>query len=168
MLMTRIHRRLLLAALSLSALSLSACWQPRPARPAGEPATYQANILEQARTNTLYQRVLFTGARLQLAVMSLHPGEDIGKHQHDTVEHVLFCASGSGKVVLDGVESSFEPGRMVAITAGTTHDVINTGAGPLQIYAVYAPPGNLPGRAWATKASAEADVVNETFDRNVR
>jgi len=168
MLMTRIDHRLLLVTLALSALALPACWQPMPARPPGEPATYQTDILEQARTNAMYQRVLFTGARMQLAVMSLPPGGDIGQHRHDTVEHVLFCASGSGKVILNGVETAFEPGGMVAITAGTTHNIVNTGAGPLQIYAVYAPPVNLPGRVWATKANAEADVVNETFDRNVR
>ena len=166
--MTRIHHRLALAALSLSALSLSACWQPKAARPPGEPATYQTHILEQARSNTLYQRVLFTGARVQVAVMSLPPGGDIGQHRHETVEHVLVCAAGSGKVILDGVETAFEPGSLVAITAGTTHDIVNTGPGPLQIYAIYSPPGNLPGREWATKGSAEADVVNETFDRNIR
>lgn len=161
--MTRIDHRLLLVT-----LSLSACWQPSPARPPGEPTTYQTNILEQARSNARYQRVLFTGARMQLAVMSLPPGGDIGQHQHETVEHVLFCASGRGKVVIQGVETSFAPGGMVAITAGATHTIVNTGVEPLQIYAVYAPPGSFPGRMWATKADAEADVVNETFDRNVR
>lgn len=160
--------RFLLAVMAVPLLALSACSQQGAVRPPGEPATYQANILEEARANTLYQRVLFTGARAQIAVMSLPPGGDIGQHSHPTIEHVLFCATGQGKVILDGVESPFTPGSMVAITAGTTHNIINTGTSPLQIYAVYAPPGNLPGRTLATKAAAEADTANETFDRNVR
>lgn len=162
------HHRLLLGFMVLPLLALSACAQQGAVRPAGEPATYQANILEQARSNAAYQRVLFTGARAQLAVMSLPPGGDIGQHQHPTIEHVLFCAAGQGKVVLNGVETPFGPGSVVAITAGTTHNIVNTGTEPLKIYAVYAPPGNLPGRTLATKAEAEADTDNETFDRNVR
>lgn len=160
--------RLLLAVVAIPLLALSACAPPAAVRPPGEPATYQANILEQARSNTAYQRVLFTGARAQLAVMSLPPGGDIGPHQHPTIEHVLFCATGQGKVILNGVETPFGPGSVVAITAGTTHDIVNTGTEPLTLYAVYAPPGNLPGRTLATKAEAEADSANETVGRDVR
>src|SRR6185312_6181593 len=121
------HSRLLLALMAIPLLALSACARQGAVRPPGEPATYEANILEQARSNIAYQRVLFTGARAQLAVMSLPPGGDIGLHQHPTVEHILFCAAGQGKVILDGVETPFGPGSVVAITAGTKHNIVNTG-----------------------------------------
>jgi mannose-6-phosphate isomerase-like protein (cupin superfamily) len=131
------------------------------------PRPYQANILEIARSNDVYRRVVHTGAQIQTVVMSIPPGGDIGEELHARVEQILICAAGSGTAMIDGVASPFRPGDMVVVTPGTRHNFINTGDAPLQIYTFYAPPNHLPGRVQRTKADAEADVDDNAYGRRV-
>lgn len=150
-------------------LAFCLCCLPACARgdmPAS-PGAYQANILDLARTNAAYRRVLFTGAQTQLVVMSIPPGGDIGPEGHQRVEQILFCAGGTGQVMIDGKSSPFRPGDVVVVPPGTHHNFRNDGVVPLKIYTIYAPPNHLPGRVQATKADAEADVEDNEFGRRV-
>jgi mannose-6-phosphate isomerase-like protein (cupin superfamily) len=128
---------------------------------------YHANILDLARANDAYRRVLHTGAKTQTVVMSIPPGDDIGEESHGRVEQILFCADGAGEAVIDGVRSPFLPGDVVVVPPGTRHDIFATGEAPLKIYTIYAPPNHLPGRVQETKADAQADVEDEAFGRRV-
>jgi mannose-6-phosphate isomerase-like protein (cupin superfamily) len=112
--------------------------------------------------------VVFTGARTQLALMTIPTGSDIGVETHPNVEQLIFIASGQGKAVLNGAESAVRPGDVVVATPGTRHDIVNTGTEPLRIYTVYAPPNHIEGRVHQTKADAEADTADEAFGRSVR
>jgi mannose-6-phosphate isomerase-like protein (cupin superfamily) len=131
-------------------------------------APFQANVLQAARSNDAYRRVLFTGAKTQLVLMTIPTGGDIGFETHPHVEQLLFIVSGQGKAILDGAETVVGPGDVVVVTPGTHHDIVNTGAEPLRIYTVYAPPNHIDGRVHRTKADAEADTADEAFGQAVR
>jgi mannose-6-phosphate isomerase-like protein (cupin superfamily) len=156
-----------LLAFSLPLLAACARGGALPPDEGARPAAYHANILELARGNDAYRRVLFTGAQTQLVVMSIPPGTDVGEESHARVEQILFCAGGTGEAVVDGVRSPFLPGDVVIVPPGAHHNFLATGDAPLKIYTIYAPPNHLPGRVQATKADAEADVEDEAFGRMV-
>ena len=129
---------------------------------------YHANVAQLARDNDAFRRVLYTGDKSQLVVMSIPPGEDIGQEAHARVEQTIVCVSGSGRLSLNGVESSFGPGDVVVVTPGTRHDVRNVGSGPLKLYTVYVPPNHIDQRLQATKADAQADRDDEAFGERVQ
>lgn len=135
----------------------------------GEPrgSAYHANILQLARSNTAYRRVLYTRERMQLVVMSIPPGSDVGEERHERVEQILFCAGGGGLAVLDGKAAPFNQGDVVFVPPGTVHNFINTGAIPLKILTIYSPPNHIPGRVQVTRADAEADTEDEEFGRRM-
>lgn len=138
------------------------------ARKVEVPRPFHANVVQAARGNDAYRRVLFTGARSQLALMTIPPGSDIGPEMHTNVEQLIFIASGRGKAILDGVESPVIEGDVVVATPGTRHDIVNTGAEPLRIYTVYAPPNHIDGTVHRTKADADGDKADEAFGSAVR
>lgn len=125
--------------------------------------SYQGNVVGLARANEEFRRVLFTGDRSQLVVMSLPAGGEIGEETHKHVEQTLICLSGSGAVILDGVKAAFAPGDAVVVSPGVTHNFINNGTESLKIYTVYAPANHIDGRVHRTKADADADALDEAF-----
>ncbi len=133
-----------------------------------EARPFQTNVLDQALKNEAYRRVLFTGARSQLALMTIPPGGDIGEESHPRVEQLIFIASGEGKAVVNGAESPLRAGDVVVATPGTRHDIVNTGSDPLRIYTIYAPPNHIDGRVHNTKADAEKDKADEAYGVGVR
>jgi mannose-6-phosphate isomerase-like protein (cupin superfamily) len=135
---------------------------------AAHRAPFHANVLQAARSNDAYRRVVFTGVKTQLVLMTIPVGGDIGFETHANVEQLIFIADGQAKAILDGAESPLTPGDVVVVTPGTRHDVVNTGSEPLRIYTVYAPPNHIDGRVQATKADAEADKADEAFGQAVR
>ena len=135
------------------------------ARTSAQP--YHANVVQLARDNDQYRRVLFTGDRSQLVLMSLPPGEDIGQEAHGRVEQTIVCVSGNGRLSMDGVERSFNAGDIVVITPGTRHDIRNVGATPLKLYTIYVPPNHLDQRVQATKADAQADREDQAFGKHL-
>lgn len=125
--------------------------------------SYSGDIHKEARENKDFRKVLFTGAKSQLVVMSIPPGGEIGEETHEHVEQTLFFLSGSGTAHLNGVASVVGAGSVVVVTPGTRHNVVNSSAEPLKVYTVYAPPNHIDGRVHATKADADADHEDEAF-----
>ncbi len=130
--------------------------------------SYVGDIIGQTRENPHFRRVVFTGKKSQLVVMSVPPGGEIGLETHDHVEQTLFVLSGRGEAVLDGQTHAIGGGSAVVVTPGTAHNVVNTGAEPLQIYTLYAPANHIDGRVHKTKAEADADDADEEFGHGVR
>jgi mannose-6-phosphate isomerase-like protein (cupin superfamily) len=114
------------------------------------------NIEEQALENTNFRAVLYTGQYLQLVVMSVKPGEEIGMEVHGQDQFVRI-ERGTGKVVLDGAEHDIEDGTAVVVPAGTKHNFINTGSDDLKLYTIYAPPHHTDGIVHKTREDAEED-----------
>jgi len=118
--------------------------------------------IEQATLeNDLFRRVLYTARHCQLVVMSLEPGADIGMEVHD-VDQFFRIEAGTGEVTLEGLTMPVRDGVALVVPAGTRHNIVNTGAGRLKLYTLYAPPHHRDAVVHRTKADAEAD--HEHFD----
>jgi mannose-6-phosphate isomerase-like protein (cupin superfamily) len=114
------------------------------------------NIQRSAVENTNFRKVLFTNQHSQVVLMSLPPGEDIGREVHDVVDQVLVFVKGAGRAVVGSETHEIGAGDMFAVPAGTEHDFINTGDEALKLFTVYSPPEHPDGVVQATKADALA------------
>ena len=111
--------------------------------------------------NSDFRQVLYTAKHCQLVVMALKPKEEIGAEVHK-LDQFFRVEEGSGEAVLDGVQTKIQAGFAVLVPAGTKHNIVNTGSGPLKLYTLYAPPNHRDGVVHHTRAEAEADA--EHFD----
>lgn len=118
---------------------------------------YVVNIKKAAKENDYFRKVLVTGAKSQLVVMSLQPGEEIGTEVHE-VDQILYAVEGEGEVVIGDVEAEFEKGVMAFVPAGVQHNVLNTNDEPMKLFTIYAPPEHAAGTTHRTKADAEGRV----------
>lgn len=123
--------------------------------------SYHTNIVKETQENGNFRRVLFTGLKSQLVIMSIPPGGQVGKETHKYTEQTLFFLSGTGEGELDGKTFPIGPGDVVVVVPGTEHNFWNTGTQDLKIYTVYAPPNHIDGRVQRTKADADADTADE-------
>ncbi len=113
---------------------------------------YVGNIEKKTEENENYREVVFTGQHMQLVVMTLQVGEEIGLEVHDTHDQFFRVEVGQAKIVMDGEESIIGAGSAAIVTAGTEHNVVNTGTEPLKLYTIYAPPQHPDGTIHKTKA----------------
>jgi mannose-6-phosphate isomerase-like protein (cupin superfamily) len=115
---------------------------------------YVLNIKKAAKDNDFFRKVLFTGTKSQVVLMSLEAGEEIGAEVHD-VDQIIYAVEGEGEVVIDGVKKEFEKGFVAFIPAGAQHNVLNTDDGHMKLFTIYAPPEHAAGTIHRTKAEAE-------------
>lgn len=123
---------------------------------------YVDDIEEATEQNDDFRRVLYTGAHLQLVLMTLQPGEEIGEETHDDRDQFFCFESGEGEVMIDGTTHEVEDDFAVIVPAGARHNVINTGEESLRLYTLYGPPEHPDGTVHSSKA--EADASEEHFD----
>ncbi len=116
----------------------------------------QIDIIGAARSNDAFRRELLTGEHTQVVVMSIPTGGEIGEEVHDDTDQVLMFVEGAGDAYLDGERSRVGPNELVLVRAGTRHNFVNTGEGPLRLITVYGPPEHEPGTVHQTKAEADA------------
>jgi len=114
------------------------------------------NIQQQVSENRNFRKVLFTNKHCQGVLMSIAPGEDIGKEIHEAVDQVLFFVRGSARAVVGGESRDIGAGDLADVPAGTEHNFINTGDEDLKVFTIYAPPEHPAGVVHATKADALA------------
>ena len=119
---------------------------------------YVGNIEKTTEENPYFRKVLFTGKHLQLVVMCLQGGEEIGNEVHSDVDQFFRIEEGNARFVFhDTEEHLVEAGGAVVVPAGTYHNVINTSPDrQLKLYTVYTPPNHPDGTVHKTKAEAEA------------
>ena len=123
---------------------------------------YNENIETLTIDNSDFRRVLYTGKHLQLVLMTLQPGEEIGSEVHDGIDQFFRFEEGEGVVDIDGVENRVEDGSGVIVPSGARHNVRNTGSEPLRLYTIYGPPEHIDKLVEATKA--EALATHEEWD----
>lgn len=123
---------------------------------------YVDDIEKAAEDSDDFRRVLYTGAHLQLVLMTLQPGEEIGEETHDDRDQFFRIEEGEGEVVIDGTRHEVEDDFGIVVPAGARHNVVNTGSEPLRLYTLYGPPEHRDGVVHSTKA--EADASDEHFD----
>ncbi|MGH9272580.1 MAG: cupin domain-containing protein [Ilumatobacteraceae bacterium] len=121
--------------------------------------------------NTNFRKVVFTAQHLQLTVMSLGAGENIGWEMHDNLDQFLRIEQGTGTLKLGRAsgdvaeEHAVSDDWAIIVPARTWHDVVNDGDSELKLYSVYAPPDHPDGTVHATKADAEAAESSEHDDQ---
>jgi mannose-6-phosphate isomerase-like protein (cupin superfamily) len=116
------------------------------------------DIEKRTEDNRAFRRVLYTGRHMQLVLMSLRPGEDIGEEIHDEVDQFFRVENGTGEVLIDGRTTKVKSDMAIIVPAGARHNVRNTGEQLLQLYTLYAPPEHEDGTVQVTKADAEAST----------
>ena len=125
---------------------------------------YVDNIEEATVSNEDFRRVLYTGKNLQLVLMTLPPGCDIGEEVHDDRDQFFRIEEGGGVVKIDGVENRVEDDSAVIVPAGARHNVINTSDKPLRLYTIYGPPEHKDKVVHTTKEQAERDHDNDEWE----
>ncbi|SDL63890.1 Mannose-6-phosphate isomerase, cupin superfamily [Corynebacterium mycetoides] len=127
------------------------------------PNPYAVNIEKATVDNEAFRDTLWTGKNLQLTVMSIPPGGEIGAEIHDGHDQFLRLESGSLRAMIGTSESELELDETVHgddaifVPAGKWHNFVNEGDEPAKLYSIYAPPEHKPGTFHATKADADAD-----------
>ena len=125
---------------------------------------YHDDIEQQTKGNSDFRRVLYTGKHLQLVLMSLKPGEEIGAEVHPDNDQFFRVDSGSGVVTIDGKDSKISDGFAVVVPAGARHNIRNDGDEPLKLYTLYGPPDHKDKTVHRTKADAEAQHDADEWD----
>jgi mannose-6-phosphate isomerase-like protein (cupin superfamily) len=135
----------------------------------------QSFDLEQAtRDNDKFRAVVWSGRYLQLTLMSIPAGGDIGLEMHPDTDQFLRLDAGRGRVEMGPAKERLTSKQEVGdgwcalIPAGTWHNVTNIGAEPMQVYAIYAPAHHKPGKIHDTAAAAEADTDDDPAEWSVQ
>ena len=117
---------------------------------------FNANIEQLTLENNNFRKVLYTLKGMQLVLMSLKPGEEIGAEVHPENDQFFRFESGKWKVLIDESVYEVEDGSVIIVPKGSNHNVINTSdAEELKMYTIYTPAHHKDGVIHATKAIAE-------------
>jgi len=121
---------------------------------------FKSNIEKDALKNENFRKVLYSSKHLQVVLMSLKPGEDIGLETHVSTDQFFRFEGGKGKCIIDGNEYKVKNGDAIVVPAGAKHNVKNTDSvNELKMYTIYAPPQHKDGLINATKKDAEKKDV---------
>lgn len=126
------------------------------------PQPFVVNIDEATKQNNTFRTALWTGSHLQLTLMSIPVGGEIGLESHPYLDQFIRIEEGQGLVKMGDRKNYLDFQRRVyddfafIIPAGKWHNLINTGNKPIKLYSIYAPPQHPYGTVHATKADAEA------------
>lgn len=110
------------------------------------PMPYAVNVQQAARQNTAFRSALWTGDYLQMTLMSIPVGGDIGVEVHPDTDQYIRVEEGQGAAKIGACRERLETrwnlvtGDAVFVPAGTWHNIVNTGRCPLKLSSIYAPP----------------------------
>lgn len=127
------------------------------------PDPYVVNIEKATLANDTFRTALWTGNHLQMTVMSIPPGGEVGLEMHDDRDQFLRVEAGRARVQMGPAEKDLpfdrevEDDWAIIVPAGQWHNVTNVGDEPLKLYSLYAPPEHPKGTVHQTKAEADAD-----------
>jgi len=127
------------------------------------PQPQSFDIEQATKGNTNFRSVAWSGRYLQVTLMSIAAGGDIGLEAHPETDQFLRLDSGRGRVQMGPTkdkltfEKDVSDGWCVLVPAGTWHNITNTGPKPMQVYAIYAPAHHAPDKVHTTAAAAAAD-----------
>jgi len=124
------------------------------------PEPFVANIETSTLENENYRTTLWTGYNLQVTLMAIHPGHNIGLEVHETHDQFLRIEHGQATVKMGSTKDNLKTweaneNSAVFVPAGKWHDLINTGTDELKLYSVYAPPQHPHGTVHVTKEDAD-------------
>lgn len=123
---------------------------------------FVGDIEELTEQNSDFRRVVYTGHNLQLVLMSIEPGEEIGEEVHDDRDQFFRIEAGEGEILIDGVTHRVKGDDGIIVPQGARHNVRSVGKEPLKLYTIYGPPEHVDGTIHRTCAEAQAE--HEHFD----
>lgn len=127
---------------------------------------FVVNINQATKHNNTFRTAIWTGNHLQVTLMSINVGDDIGLEVHPNIDQFLRIEEGQGLVQMgDAKDQLYFQKRVydddaIMVPAGKWHNLINTGNRPLKLYTIYAPPEHPFGTIHKTKADAIAAEEN--------
>jgi mannose-6-phosphate isomerase-like protein (cupin superfamily) len=116
---------------------------------------FNKDMAKLAKANSFFQKEVYLDKNIQIVLMSLKPGEDIGEETH-RADQTTYFVEGTGSAVIDGRSNKVAADHIIVIPQGAKHNIINKGTASLKLFSVYAPPAEEPGVRHKTKADAEA------------
>jgi mannose-6-phosphate isomerase-like protein (cupin superfamily) len=130
------------------------------------PAPLVTNIETATLENTNYRTTLWTGANLQITLMSIEPGHDIGLEAHPTHDQFLRIEQGKAAVSMGPTKDQLQTwiagsSDAVVVPAGTWHNLVSTGDVALKVYSIYSPVQHPHGTVHVTKEEADAAEAGE-------
>ena len=137
-----------------------------------EPQSF--DIEDATNQNPDYRAVAWSGRYLQVTLMSIPVGGDIGLEVHPETDQFLRLETGKGRVQMGAAKNQLtfdetvSDGWCVLVPAGTWHNITNMGAAPMQVYAIYAPAHHKPGKVQSMAAIASADQDDGPADWSVQ
>jgi mannose-6-phosphate isomerase-like protein (cupin superfamily) len=123
---------------------------------------FVGDIEDLTEKNDHFRRVLYTGHNLQLVLMAIQPGDEIGEEVHNDRDQFFRIEGGEGEVWIDGTCHKVKGDDGIIVPQGARHNVVSTGKEPLKLYTIYGPPEHVDGTVHATCADARA--AHEHFD----
>lgn len=131
------------------------------------PKPQSFDIERATKENGNYRSVAWSGRYLQVTLMSIPVGSDIGLEAHPETDQFLRIDAGKGRVQMGATKTELSfvreisDGWCVLVPAGTWHNITNTGDTPMQVYTIYSPAHHAPNKVQATAAAAKADQDDE-------
>ena len=117
---------------------------------------FYTNIEEDVKKNEFFRKVIFTGHKSQLVLMTLKPNEEIGMEVHNENDQFFRFEEGNGKVIIGTEEFTVGPDDVVVIPSGENHNIVNTSNSEyLKMYTIYSPAHHPEGTIHKTKKEAE-------------
>ena len=114
------------------------------------------DLTGKAATNTAFKRVIDTKPGLQVTVMHLEPGGEIGVENHPEYDQMVMVTDGHGYADLDGRRVSLGPGSALLIRGGVQHNVANSDTMmPLKLVVTYTPAKFPEGGVYWSREEAE-------------
>lgn len=113
-------------------------------------------VVDLARENDEFRKVIWTGNQTQLVLMAIPEGGEIGGEVHKGHDQLLYFVAGNGVAKIGEMETKIADGDVSIVPSGTFHNFRNTGSGMLKLYTTYSPPEHEAGTEHATKAEADS------------
>ena len=135
---------------------------------------FNKDMVQLASDNELWQKEVYRDSKVQIVLMSIPAGMDIGRETHPA-DQTTFIVKGEAQVEIDGGTTKAGPNHLVVVPKGSKHNFTNKGSSPLKLFSVYAPPAEPEGAHFRTKEEAEeaekgllekaADAVKDAIGR---
>ena len=128
------------------------------------PAPHAFDLESETINNPNYRSVRWSGSYLQLTLMSISPGSDIGLEMHADTDQFLRLDGGRCRIQMGPqkdeltFDQEVSDGWCVLVPVGTWHNISNIGQASMQLYTIYAPAHHKPGTTHATADAAGEDT----------
>ena len=138
------------------------------------PKPFVTNIEAETLANEDYRTTRWTGSNIQMTLMSIDPGHDVGLEVHHDGDQFLRVEAGTARVQMGPTKGDLPFDRevgddwVILVPAGMWHNVTNIGDEPMQVYTIYAPQHHQPGKVQATQVIASSDTDDEPADWSVQ